>query len=273
MRIFVPDGLTVDRALVRTTSLGIGAHPDDLEIMAASAIVEAYRNSGKWFCAVVVTDGSGSPRRGKYARYTDEQMRTIRREEQKRAAILGRYGSLILLDHSSAEVKKNRTLLDELVAILELASPEVVYTHNLADRHPTHVAVAVRTIEAIRKLPFKERPRKVLGCEVWRSLDWLAEHDKAILEHSAQQNLQEALLKTFVSQVAGGKRYDLAVLGRARANATLRESHRVDTSTANTFAMDLTPLAQNPKMDLRPFVKAKVTRFEKEVMKLLKRFG
>ena len=31
---FVPDGAPLPAALARTTHLGIGAHPDDLEIMA-----------------------------------------------------------------------------------------------------------------------------------------------------------------------------------------------------------------------------------------------
>jgi len=39
------------------------------------------------------------------------------------------------------------------------------------------------------------------------------------------ENLQFALLGVFESQIAGGKRYDLALMGRRRANATYFESH------------------------------------------------
>ena len=40
------------------------------------------------------------------------------------------------------------------------------------------------------------------------------------------------LLRVFQSQIAGGKRYDLASLGRRLANATFFESHAVDQSEA-----------------------------------------
>ena len=60
--IYVPDGLEAEAALRRTTRLAVGAHQDDLEIMAAAGILECFHNPKEWFSGVVVTDGSGSPR-------------------------------------------------------------------------------------------------------------------------------------------------------------------------------------------------------------------
>lgn len=37
--IFIPDNRSVDEALAQTTHMGIGAHQDDLEIMALSGIL------------------------------------------------------------------------------------------------------------------------------------------------------------------------------------------------------------------------------------------
>ncbi len=37
----------------------------------------------------------------------------------------------------------NQGPLEDLTTLLRLAQPTVVYTHNLADKHETHVAVAV----------------------------------------------------------------------------------------------------------------------------------
>ena len=55
--------------------------------MADAPIAECFGKQDKWFCEVVVTDGAGSPRNGLYANYTDEQMKAVRIEEQKNAAI------------------------------------------------------------------------------------------------------------------------------------------------------------------------------------------
>ena len=87
--VFVPDGSPVNRAINRTTHMGIAAHQDDIEIMAYHGILECFGKKDNGFMGVVVTDGGGSPRDGLYVGYTDEMMRAIRREEQKKAAVVG----------------------------------------------------------------------------------------------------------------------------------------------------------------------------------------
>jgi LmbE family N-acetylglucosaminyl deacetylase len=270
---FIPDGVPVPEALSRTTHMSIAAHQDDIEIMAADGILKCYQQAERWFTGVVVTDGRGSPRDALYRSYTDEEMRLVRIEEQKKAAYIGEFGALALLDYTSKSVKDpaDTTLVAELADILRQARPEVVYTHNLADKHPTHVAVALRVIAAIRSLPLGERPAQVYGCEVWRDLDWVLDEDKVAFDLSAHENLQMALLGVFDSQIAGGKRYDLAGMGRRRANATFYASHGTDISTGMTFAIDLTPLAQDDSLDVKEYVLGYIDRFREDVGEMIAR--
>lgn len=269
--IFVPDGLAADEALARTTHLAVGAHQDDLEIMACDGILKCFQRDDKWFCGVVMTDGGGSPRDDLYKNYTDQEMRAVRRQEQKKAAIVGEYGAQVLLDYTSAAVKdgSNESPVEDLAAVLKAARPEVVYTHNLADKHDTHVGVALRVIEAIRSLAAAERPHRLYGCEVWRDLDWLVDADKVAFDVSAHGNLQAALLEIFDSQICGGKRYDLATMGRRRAHATYHESYGTDAATGMTFAMDLTPLIQDAGRDIPAYVREFTARFVQDVMERL----
>jgi LmbE family N-acetylglucosaminyl deacetylase len=265
--VFVPDGAPAAEALGRATHLGIGAHQDDLEMMAFHGIAECFGIAGRGFAGVTCTDGGGSPRAGRYAACTDERMKQIRAGEQRAAAAVGRYAAMIQLGYPSAIVKNpaDPRLEADLAAILRRARPRVVYTHNLADKHDTHVAVACAALRAIRSLPAPERPERVYGCEVWRDLDWLCGPDKAVLDVSGHTHLAAALLGVFDSQIAGGKRYDLATLGRRRANATYGESHAVDTATEAVFAMDLTPLAQDGGGGAAAFVLQRLRRFEEDV--------
>lgn len=274
-QVFVPDGISPADALSRTTHLGISAHPDDLEIMAYHGIVQCFGNREKWFSGVVVTDGAGSPREDLYADYTDEQMRAVRAEEQKKAAFVGEYAAQVLLDFPSAAVKDpaNPDVVDDLKQIVQIARPEIVYTHNLADKHDTHVAVALRTITAIRNLPLELRPRALYGCEVWRSLDWLNDEDKIAFDVAAHENLAFALLGVFDSQICGGKRYDLATMGRRRANATYHASHGTDVTTSMIFAMNLTPLIQDPHLGVSEYVMGFIRRFEEDVSARLAKLG
>ncbi|MFO7741626.1 MAG: PIG-L family deacetylase [Anaerolineae bacterium] len=271
--VFVPDGMRVEEALARTTHMAVGAHQDDLEIMACDGILKCFQRDDRWFCGVVMTDGGGSPRDGLYADCTEAEMRAVRRKEQKKAAIVGEYGAQVLLDYPSSAIKESsdRAPVEDLHALLEAASPRVVYTHNLADKHDTHVATALRVLEAIRSLSAAERPERLYGCEVWRSLDWLLDEDKVAFDVSTQENLQRALLGIFDSQISGGKRYDLATIGRRRANATYYASHEVDAASRMIYAVDLTPLIEDPDRDVEAYVEALIERFGQDVTERVER--
>lgn len=273
--IYIPDGQPLPRALERTTHLAIGAHQDDLEIMAAAPILDCFQKDDLWFTGVVVTDGRGSPRDGLYQNYTDEQMRLVRFQEQRKAAIIGEYAAQLLLDHPSATVKDggNNSVVDDLLAILKICRPDYVYTHNLADKHDTHIGVVLRTIAAIRRLPPGDRPKRLFGCEVWRGLDWMLDEDKTGFDLSMHQNIQAALVSIFDSQISGGKRYDLAFEGRNRANATYFKSHSVDAASSVSFAMDLTPLIRDDARDPRDFVRELLRHFTDDVETRLNRMG
>ncbi len=274
--IYVPDALPVEQALARTTHMGIGAHQDDLELMMFHGILECYQRQDRWFTGVTVTDGRGSSRTNQYADYTDEQMREVRRQEQRKAAFVGEYAALAQLDYPSAKVKDpaNRQVVDELKALLLAATPEVVYTHNPADKHDTHIAVVVPVIQALRELPKDKQPKAVYGLEAWRSLDWMMDQEKVVFDISSRENLFSALAGIFDSQISGGKRYDLGCLGHARGNATLFASHVGDKATLLEYAMDLTPLVKDPSLDLVEYVRGFIRRFEADVTgKLSKRLG
>ena len=273
--IYVPDGLPVEQALARTTHLAISAHQDDIEIMAAGPILECFQREDLWFTGVVVTDGRGSPRDDIYKNFTDEEMHTVRMKEQKKAAVVGEFAAQVLLDYPSKIIKNagNTQPVEDITAILRASRPKAVYTHNLADKHDTHVAVAQRVIAAIRALPAAERPEKLYGCEVWRNLDWLVDSDKVTFDLSTHENLQAALLGVFDSQIAGGKRYDLASMGRRKANATYHESHGTDATQGLSFGMDLTPLIQNDHLDIRAYIQDYIARFSRDVIDRLERSG
>jgi len=270
--IFVPDGLDPDAALYRTTHLCISAHQDDIEIMAYHGVAECFGRKDKWFTGVVVTNGAGSPRSGIYGNYTDVEMQKVRILEQRKAAFVGEYACQIQLGFSSAQVKdrKETAVVESLASILRAARPEVVYLHNLADKHDTHIGTSLNAIKALRAVRGETQPRKVYGCEVWRDLDWLLDADKQPLPVSARPNIAAALVGVFDSQVTGGKRYDLATVGRRLAHATYFASHGTDEESALNFAMDLTPLVTQPDLPIADYVLGFVDRFRQDVAQKLR---
>lgn len=273
MIIYIPDGTEEKKAIARTTHLAISAHQDDIEFMAYAPIAECFGKADKWFSGIVVTDGAGSPRSGLYADYTDEEMKEVRITEQKKAAAVGEYSFQMLLRHPSKEVKdpKNTVIAEELAEIIRQAKPKYLYTHNLADKHETHVATALKVIAALRTLSPEERPEKVYGCEVWRDLDWVNDEEKVFMDCGPHPNLMRSLSAVFDSQIAGGKRYDLAAEGRRLANATFSASHACDTYTTLNYAMDLTPL-MDEKTDITEYITGYIERFKQTVTQTIRKF-
>ncbi|MBN1671609.1 MAG: PIG-L family deacetylase [Kiritimatiellae bacterium] len=267
--IFIPDQKGADEAIGRTTHMAIGAHPDDLEIMAPNLILDCYGRADRWFCGVVTTNGAGSPRSLIYADYSDEEMARVRRGEQKKAAVVGEYGALVMLNYTSAQVKDPAAAdtKDDLKNLIAAAKPTVLGTHNLADKHATHVATAVRTIQALRELPNDALPEKVYGFEVWRGLDWMLDEEAVTFDVSVRDNVSAALVSLYDSQISGGKRYDLATMGRRRERATYLASHGTDESALLALAMDLTPLVRDPALDMAAYVTGTIERFRESVAK------
>ena len=272
--VFIPDQTEPFTALRRVTHLGIVSHQDDLEIAAYHGITECFKTEDKWFGGVVVTDGSGSPRKGPYEKYTDDEMQQVRLIEQRKAAYVGEYSFMAQLGYPSKEVKtqRNGPVVDDIKFILEHAQPQIVYLHNPCDRHDTHVATFLRCLEALRTLPPEMRPQKVYGCEVWRKLDWPVNDDKVMLWVDKHPHMLRPLLGVFDSQISGGKRYDLAEEGLRHANATYFDSHTTDKTSLLSFALDLTPLIVDDQLDVEEFTLGYVRRLEQDVAGRLKRY-
>ncbi len=273
--VYIPDGVSEEQALSRTTHLCIAAHQDDIEIMAAEPILDCFQRDDQWFTGVVVTDGRGSPRDGIYKDYTDDEMRSVRFLEQRKAAFVGEFSAQVMLDFPSKIVKDGARTepVEDFVELLRATKPKCVYTHNLTDKHDTHVGIALRVIDAIRRLDQAERPERLVGCEVWRSLDWMIDPDKVLMNVSDRENLQLALLGVFDSQIIGGKRYDLASMGRRRANATYFESHGVDVTNGLSYAVDMTPLIVDSSRDPVVFAQEFIQRFAQDVEDRIRRMN
>jgi LmbE family N-acetylglucosaminyl deacetylase len=270
--VFAPAAGVPGAALARTTHLAIGAHQDDLEIFGYHGIAECLGRDDRSFTGVVVTDGRGSPRSGPFAGMSDEQMAALRRDEQRRAAELGKFGLVVQLAHPSAAVKSgDAAIVDDLAAVLAGCHPQILYTHNPADRHDTHVAVFMRTLEAVRRIPRAARPARVLGCEGWRDLDWLPREFRVELPVMPLGTLANDLVAVFQSQIAGGKRYDLAVEGRRRANATFGDSHSVDSAEGVILAMDLTALIHDDSTDPAAFIETRIDALRADIAARLRK--
>lgn len=247
--------------------LCICAHQDDCEIMAIDGVLRGFYSKKNSFSLIETTDGGGSARTGKFKDYTDEEMKAVRIKEQQKASEIGKYHSLYLLNYSSKEVKdrNNAQIVEDYVNIIKELKPQVIYTHSLLDKHPTHIGVALHVIKALRSLPKEDQPKVLYGCEVWRGLDWINDERKVGFDVSRNLRLQKQLLDVFESQIEGGKEYTKASIGRRYQNATYYQSHSVDSYKMVSYAIDMTELLKNKELSPRDFALSFVSDLKEEI--------
>ena len=247
--------------------LCICAHQDDCEIMAIDGILKGYYSKKYSFALVETTDGGGSARTGKFANYTDEEMKAVRIKEQQQAAEIGRYNSLYMLNYTSKEVKDrdDDKIVNDYIQIIKELKPQVIYTHSVLDKHPTHIGVALKVVKALRSLPKNEQPKLFYGCEVWRGLDWISDDKKIGFDVSRNEKLQKKLLDVFESQIAGGKAYTKASIGRRYQNATYYQSHSVDSYKMISYAIDMKPLLNHANLSIKEFALSFVIALHREI--------
>jgi len=252
-----------------TTHLGIGAHADDLEIMAYHGIAICYESQTSLFSGITVTNGVGSPQHEE-TKLEQEELRKVRQQEQLAAAQMGRYGFIAQLDYPSSKLKDPNQAApsEEIFNLLQKAKPDVVYLHQSGDKHPTHIAVLRASIEALRMLPAEDRPEKVYGCEVWRDLDWLPDDKKIYLPTDAHPELALNIIYVFQSQIRAGVAYNKGALGRRLANGTFANPHIVKQGDSFSLAMDLMPVVRGD-VSLKELTLGLVEDFYNHVDRLL----
>jgi hypothetical protein len=264
-RIYVPDGVRIAESAARADVLCIGSHADDTEIMSFPWIRDCLKRRS--FFSVVVSDGAGCPRDGRYGDVTDEEMVVIRKLEAREAADIGHYSGLATLGHPSGEVKSPDAthIVDELRILIEAIEPRVIITHQNFCKHVTHIATLAKTVTALTQLRMDFSPEEFIGGQVWGPIDQLPRRFIRIFDATDPDGLLPRLLSVFRSQCVGGKRYDEAFPDLFHAYRTLAESHKVDGDAETVmFGVDLLPLLEDG--DGLSFVRERLNAYEQEVL-------
>lgn len=126
------------RLAARQAVLAIGAHPDDVEIGAAGALL-AHRGMGHEVTILTLTHGA----RG--------GTRATRAGESERAALtLG--ARLFLEDLTDTRIEEGDPTIGAISRVVESVQPTVIYTHSLHDLHQDHRNTHRAAMVAVRQV-------------------------------------------------------------------------------------------------------------------------
>ena len=133
------DGAARRREVPAETVLAIGAHPDDVEIGVAGALL-AHGDSGH---AVNILTLSRGARGGR----SDQRVA----ESQAAATLLG--ARLFMEDLEDTRIQSGHPTVGLIERVIDLVRPTLIYTHSLHDTHQDHRAVHEATMVAARNVP------------------------------------------------------------------------------------------------------------------------
>lgn len=251
-----------------TNLLAIGAHHDDIEVMAMDGILKAYGSKKYSFYACVLSDGVNCVKSGKYAELTDKEMIETRNQEQTRASQIGEYADLKMLKYSQEDIENDEKgkIVKEIRQMILDIKPDIVYTHNIFDKSPMHKMTCKRVIEAILGLEEEDRPRLVYGCEIFRSLDWLPDKYKVVFDLSENKELQSRLIGVYDTRAEQARNYNKAIVGRKIAHAIFgTQNTDIEEEKLIWYGINLTPvIAKN--IDLKDYCTRILSDYNKEML-------
>jgi LmbE family N-acetylglucosaminyl deacetylase len=121
--------------------LGVGAHPDDLEILCAGTLAK-YANDGHQIVMCHVCKGD----KGHFHIPNDELARIRRKEAQLSASRIG--AETVCLDLPDCEVFNDRPTLVLFIDLIRSAKPDIIITHSPTDYMPDHYVVSQLVYDA-----------------------------------------------------------------------------------------------------------------------------
>ena len=210
------------------------------------------------------------------AAHTDAEMVEVRRDEQRRAAELGGFGAVVQLGHPSGDVKSAdgvTSLADELASILEV-SPSAEPLHAQSGRQARHPSSGDGGDRA-RGTPTADDACDRRGSSASRggatSTGWATARSCGSTPRRTSA-LAQQFAAVYESQIDGAKRYDVAIQGRRRANATMHGIRSTDDAEEVIVAIDLTPLLRNDDLDPVEYTLAAIDRLRADVETSLRRW-
>ena len=265
----------LENALTHATDIAVGAHPDDVEIMAGGILLNDQKIGAptKWL-SVIVTNGaaSNSVLVGDTSTKTPQERTAMRQHEQREAARLTntpviqyKYHSAVTNGFMGAAKKEEATAaLETLFA----ATPNVarIYGHNPLDKHDTHLGVLACMVGALRRTA-KDNPHltNVYGMEVWGGLSGVEPELTLFpitdeVSKAGEETVLEKLgrvIGVYVSQIEGQARdYAKTTIARLIGHGGyVTNPFLSQPPEGMMLGLDMTELVQNQDLTLGQYAK------------------
>ncbi len=225
--------------------LVISPHPDD-DALGAGGTMALAAGEGRGVFSIYVTDGGGSPQKGPGV--SGEEMAARREAEALRSLkALGAAGGFFLRrDSRQAMGTEGRIIKGEIEEIVGILKPAEIYLPAPYERHKTHQACTLLTVDALREAV--KWPANVFGYSLWGSF-WGEKRRMARDISSVIRKKVEAVL-AHASQI-DYKNYHQGILGKNNCEAVFSASHELQKASFIETFCDMSELLARKDLTIR----------------------
>lgn len=190
-------------------SLCIAGECGDVERLGLGGVIDALYNPNKSFVGVVTRAPHDIQNGGRYGLYSPADMIDIRLAEQQKAANIGSYGSIYVLNYQSYEDRES--IIEDYVSLFKAYRPEIVYTYSPFEKDPAKIEVMKMVITALGRIEDGYRPQVIYGSYLGASLDLLADGQSVSLGLDSKVEYAYSVLDIYDSANENGENWDVAL--------------------------------------------------------------
>lgn len=187
----------------RFVTMGFGVEIGDLERISSSYINDNFCDGNRCFVGVISRAPHNILGKNLYAGYSDQDMISIRMQEAVKAANIGSYASLYLLNYASLKEEKN-FLLSDYKNLLNNYRPDVIFTFSPFDDDIDHIVSLTVLIEAIKQIK-NYSPKHIFAVNTFGDFGAFNPEGLIHLNLSKQRDLINSLISVYVSIKEEGK--------------------------------------------------------------------
>lgn len=184
-------------------ALGFAVEAGDLEVIASSHISDVICDGHRSFVGVITRTPHDVEAVGAYSGFDADEMVTVRLHEAQKAANIGSYQALYLLNYGEL-AEPSPELVADYRDLLVTYRSDIVFTYSPLDRNREHLVSLKALLQAVNSLEAEQRPAHIYAVNTGGDLGQLLAEELVDLDYDARLPLIESMLSVYVSLAEAG---------------------------------------------------------------------
>ncbi len=181
----------------RQVAMGFAVEAGELEAISCAQISDILCDGNRSFVGVITRTPHDVKPCGAYEDYSEDDMISIRLHEAIKAANIGSYQALYLLNDGELE-EVNEELVNDYAELLTTYKPDIIYTYSPLDVSHEHIVSLKALLEALSRVE-GYNPEHIYAVNYDGEGGLLDKEDLVYLDIDSRYDVIESMISIYVS--------------------------------------------------------------------------